>query len=142
MGRLYWFECARCGYRARVSGRADRGVNLFVQTIVCQDCKELYDVVTRMKLPADLAMNLNVNLDVWRSGMAELWPSAKGPPSFQSAVNRLTVAGRGSKFTWAQFQPRCPVFSFHRVRPWNDPDRCPRCGIYLDKNTLPYRIWD
>jgi transcription elongation factor Elf1 len=52
MGRSYWFECARCGYRAKVSGRVDRGFNFFVQTIVCRDCKELYDAVTRIKVAA------------------------------------------------------------------------------------------
>ena len=24
MGRSYWFECSRCGYRAKASGRLDR----------------------------------------------------------------------------------------------------------------------
>jgi hypothetical protein len=30
MGRSYWFECPKCGYRAKVSGRADRGLSFFV----------------------------------------------------------------------------------------------------------------
>src|ERR1700674_5874389 len=51
MGRSYWFECPRCGYRAKVSGRADRGFNFSVQSIVCRDCKELYDAVTRARIP-------------------------------------------------------------------------------------------
>ena len=51
MGRSYWFECPKCGYRAKVSGRADRGLSFFVQTILCRDCRELYDAVTRLRVP-------------------------------------------------------------------------------------------
>ena len=51
MGRSYWFECPKCGYRARVSGRADQGLSFVVQTILCCDCRELYDAVTRLKVP-------------------------------------------------------------------------------------------
>ena len=51
MGRSYWFECPKCGYRAKVSGRADRGLSFFVQTILCRDCRELYDAVIRLRVP-------------------------------------------------------------------------------------------
>ena len=51
MGRSYWFECVRCGYRAKVSGGSDRGLNVFVQTVVCRECKELFDAVTKLRLP-------------------------------------------------------------------------------------------
>jgi hypothetical protein len=50
MGRSFWFECSRCGYRATVSGGADRGRDLFVQTISCRDCRKLYDAVTRLRI--------------------------------------------------------------------------------------------
>ena len=50
MGRSYWFERSRCGYRAKVSGRADRGLHCVVQTILCRDCKELYDAVIRLRI--------------------------------------------------------------------------------------------
>ena len=49
MGRTYLFECSKCGYRARVSGGADRGRHVVVQTILCADCKELYDAVIAFK---------------------------------------------------------------------------------------------
>ena len=51
MGRTHWFECGKCGYRAKVSGRADRGLNFFVQTVSCLDCRQLYDAVTRVRVP-------------------------------------------------------------------------------------------
>lgn len=138
MGRSYWFECAKCGYRAKVAGRADRGVNVFVQTIVCHDCKELYDAVTRIRVadrPAPAGSEqLHRKLGTWQEGL-------KRPPSFAGALNRLAFTGTRN-LKWVQFPVQCPVASFHRIKPWTDPDKCPRCGIYLEKNTLPYRIWD
>jgi hypothetical protein len=132
MGRSYWFECAKCGYRAKVSGRVDRGINVFVQTIVCQDCKELYDAVTALRLPEQPEGNKR---------LASVQTAMKRPPSFQAALNRLTVTG-ARRFRWVRFGAQCPVASFHKVKAWTDPDKCPRCGLYLEKNTLPYRIWD
>jgi hypothetical protein len=65
----------------------------------------------------------------------------KQPPTFLGALNRLSVTdARNTK--WVQFPAQCPVASFHRIKPWTDPDKCPRCGIYLEKNALPFRIWE
>jgi hypothetical protein len=136
MGRSYWFECSKCGYRAKVSGRAEGGVFFAVQTIVCRDCKELYDAVTRVKIP-DGARAKPAGAG---PGLAKPW-SAKHPPTFMSALNRLTVTGE-RQFRWLQFPLRCPAHSFHRVQPWNAPDKCPRCGVYLERASLPFRIWD
>ena len=66
---------------------------------------------------------------------------SNGPPSFQNALNRLTVTG-ARRYRWQQFKPQCPVSRSHRVQQWNDPDKCPRCGLFLEKNIIPYRIWD
>jgi hypothetical protein len=137
MGRSYWFECSKCGYRAKVSGKVDRGLNFFVQTIVCRDCKELYDAVTRVKVVAEGAGKPELR----SLGSSKPWGSGRNPPTFQVALNRLTVMG-GRHFKWIQYPLQCPVMSFHRVHPWTDPDKCPRCGIYLEKNTLPFRTWD
>jgi hypothetical protein len=135
MGRSYWFECSKCGYRAKVSGRTDRGLNVFVQTIVCQDCKELYDAVTRIRVAEEpKSAGLKGKLRTLREAL-------KHPPTFLAALNRLTLMG-GQNLRWLQFPAQCPVASFHRVKPWTDPDKCPRCGIYLEKNVLPYRIWE
>jgi hypothetical protein len=140
MGRSYWYECARCGYRAKVSGRADRGLNFFVQTILCQDCKELYDAVIRMKLPDETGSNLLRNNGGFNRFRTRLW-SRTNPPSFQAALSRLLYPGV-AHFRWKSFRLQCPVASYHRVESWNEPDKCPRCGLYLDRNVLPYRIWD
>jgi hypothetical protein len=140
MGRSYWFECPRCGYRAKVSGRADRGLSFFVQTILCRDCKELYDAVTRLRILTEPGTTGSL------AGCSRIKSptsprTASVPPSFQAALNRLpTSPVKHSR--WLQFKLQCPVSALHRVQAWNEPDKCPRCGIYLEKNALPFRIWE
>jgi hypothetical protein len=46
MGTLYNFGCGSCGYQAEVSGGRDAGMAQLTATIACEDCQELYDVVT------------------------------------------------------------------------------------------------
>ena len=140
MGRSYWFECPKCGYRAKVSGRADRGLNFVVQTILCRDCKQLYDAVTRLRVPAK-PDGLR-SFAGWRlARMLDATPSVSSPPGFQSVLNRLPQTGV-KRFRWLAFNLQCPVSALHRVRSWSDPDRCPKCGVYLEKGALPYRLWD
>ena len=140
MGRSYWFECAKCGYRAKVSGRADRGLSFFVQTILCRDCKELYDAVTRLWVPDELGGLGNFGR-LRKERMPRALPGMTAPPGFQAVLNRLPLTGAKS-LKWLAFKLQCPVSAIHRVRSWNDPDRCPKCGLYLEKNALPYRLWD
>ena len=140
MGRSYWFECPKCGYRAKVSGRADRGFNFFVQSIVCRDCKELYDAVTRVRTPEE-PNALGNGSGIRRPNSPRLRSVLARPPSFQSVLNRLPYQGV-KRFRWLQFKLQCPVSPLHRVESWNEPDKCPRCGIFLEKDGLPYRIWE
>jgi hypothetical protein len=140
MGRSYWFECSKCGYRAKVSGRADRGLNVFVQTILCRDCRELYDAVTRLRVPDTLGGWGNFG-GLRRSNLIKARARITAPPSFQAVLNRLPPTGV-RRLKWLPFEIRCPVSATHRVRVWNDPDQCPKCGVYLDKSALPYRLWD
>jgi predicted RNA-binding Zn-ribbon protein involved in translation (DUF1610 family) len=140
MGRSYWFECPKCGYRARVSGRADRGLSFFVQTILCRDCKELYDSVTRLRVPDESAGW--GSLGGWqRTRFQNSQRSLRAPPAFQAALNRLPQTGV-KRFKWLPFSIQCPVSAAHHVRSWNDPDKCPKCGVFLEKSALPYRLWD
>ena len=144
MGRSYWFECSRCGYRAKVAGRADRGIQFFLQTIVCRDCKELYDAVTRVKVPDERPINgsgFRLNPAGFGPGRSLPRRYSNGPPSFQSVLNQLPLSGV-KRFKWLQFKLQCPVSASHRVQSWQDPDKCPRCGMYLEKGALPYRIWE
>jgi hypothetical protein len=43
MGTLYQFTCAACGYTTEASGGSDRGIREAVQTVSCQDCREIFD---------------------------------------------------------------------------------------------------
>ncbi len=144
MGRSYYFECSRCGYRAKVAGRADRGLQFFVQTIVCSDCRELYDAVTRLKVPDEFpgrSNGLRLNPVGFGPGRTFGSRAVNGPPTFQAALNRLHYTGI-KRFKWVHFKLHCPVSATHRVESWNDPGKCPKCAMYLDKNALPYRIWE
>jgi hypothetical protein len=121
MGRTYLFECSKCGYRARVSGGADRGRHVAVQTILCADCKELYDAVIEFK-PSR--------------------PSEKNPkivPKFAALLNRLPP--RGVRH-WVKLKAACPLSPRHRIRLWKQPDKCPKCGVFLDPSAIPFRLWD
>ncbi len=140
MGRTYWFECSKCGYRAKVSGGADRGINFFVQTIQCRDCKELYDAVTRLRIPDQPVARQNA-FGLRQTRAVGAFQPVNSPPGFQSALNRLPYRGV-NRFKWMPFKIQCPLSSNHRVQNWNAPARCPRCGAYLEQNAVPYRIWD
>jgi hypothetical protein len=143
MGRSFWFECSRCGYRATVSGGADRGRDLFVQTIHCRDCRKLYDAVTRLRVsePAPPLGGLLRPLAARARKAGGTKAKPESPPSFDAALARLPCAGvRRSR--WLHYKLQCPVSAIHRVSAWNEPDPCPQCGMVLEKNALPYRLWD
>jgi hypothetical protein len=113
-------------------------LNFFVQTIVCRDCKELYDAVIRLRLPQESQPAVAA---AGRAGAGSRLNSKASPPTFQSVASRLLYTGV-KQFAWRAFPLECPVSPLHRVQSWNAPDKCPRCGIYLEKNVLPYRLWD
>ncbi len=142
MGRSYLYECSKCGYRTKVSGRHDRGVHFHVQTITCRDCRQLYDAVVRLKvpdhgLPRFKASPPGLKEARLRSGSS----SSGGPPGFDEALNRLTFQN-APKYRWEVYRLQCPVNAGHRLRPWNEPDACPKCGVLLEKGAIPFRIWD
>jgi len=122
MGRSYLFECSKCGYTVRVAGGAAEGEHFAVQTIACTDCRALYDVVVRFK-----------------ASPRQKEDPPKTAPHFDTALNRLPPR---SVRQWLKFNPTCPVFSRHRIRFWKQPDKCPRCGNFLESNAVPFRIWD
>lgn len=45
MGRIHRFHCPGCNYDAEVSGGGDAGMEVTTTTIVCLDCKKLFDFV-------------------------------------------------------------------------------------------------
>jgi hypothetical protein len=144
MGRSYWFECPKCSYRVKVSGRADRGLNVFVQTIHCRDCRELLDVVTRIRIPEEVQDRARANSGA--GGLPGLKLPARSraandPPSVQAALGRLSRVGF-TRFKWLDFKLQCPVSPSHSVQGWGEPGKCPKCGVFLEKSAVPYRIWE
>jgi hypothetical protein len=139
MGRSYCFECSKCGYRATVAGCADGGVSFEVQTIVCRECRDLRDVVTRVK--QEPSSGLSKTAAGKRGRRVNRLLTGEAPPSFELVLNRLPPAG-AKRLRWVPYEICCPVSPLHRVQAWNDPGRCPRCGTYLDKSALPFRIWE
>ena len=144
MGRSYWFECSKCGYRVKVSGRADRGLHVFVQTIHCRDCKELLDAVTRIRMPDQVPGPVRARFSAgglaWFKLAGRNW-ATDGPPSLQTVLGRLSYIGF-TRFKWLDFEPQCPVSPRHSVQSWSEPGKCPKCGVFLEKSAVPYRIWD
>jgi len=122
MGRTYSFECCKCGYQVRVAGGAGAGEHFAVQTIACADCRALHDAVVHFK--PSLRQEEN--------------PPPAAPP-FAAMLNRLPP--RGAR-PWWKFKPACPISPRHRVRSWKQPDKCPKCGNFMEPGALPFRIWD
>jgi ribosomal protein S27AE len=142
MGRTYLFECPKCGYSAKVSGQEDRGFTLCIQTIVCRDCKKLYDAVIRIKVSEAGSSGLRLPASKFKTkNLLPLNGSHESPPPFQIALNRLAFPGQ-TMFKWKEFKLRCPVSQFHQVEPCAEVEKCPRCGTFLERHALPFRIWD
>lgn len=121
MGRTYLFECSGCGYRAHVAGGADRGRQIAIQTISCDNCRELYDAVVEFKASRQKGNH------------------PKTAPKFTALLNRLPSQGARK---WVEFKLACPVSPLHHVHVWKQMDKCPRCGMYLGSDGMPFRLWD
>ena len=132
MGKTYLFECPLCQYRAKISGGTDSGLHCEIQTVICRECRELFDVFTRQRRRADAADVIKFP-GFYRPEI---------PPVIlcDSSVNPKRERPR--PLVWRNFKLTCPVEPKHFVEPWNDPGRCPRCGNFLEKNGLPFRLWD
>ena len=134
MGKTFHFECPWCQYRANLSGGPDSGVHCEVQTVVCRDCRELYDVPTRVRRrepEKEIAPG-----NYFRALRPEIPPVVLRNGSFHALNTPLRP------LVWQQFRLECPVNPRHFVEAWKDPGRCPRCGNFLEKNGWPFRIWE
>jgi hypothetical protein len=138
MGRTYLFECSHCGYQAKVSGGVDDGFRRITQTIECLDCKDLHDVPIRTRATE---VNVCKSREKWGAKPFTTIAGGSDPSLFCKLTDRMLTTGL-SETKWSMLKPACPHSSRHRVRPWNSPGRCPRCGTYLERTLMPYRIWD
>jgi hypothetical protein len=106
---------------------------------VCRDCRKLYDAVKRLRVAAEPQRGMKLGLK--HSGLAKRHDGPPRPPTFEAALNRLAIEGL-QKSRWIKFDLRCPVSAWHKIEEWRDPGLCPRCGTFLDKDAVPYRIWE
>jgi hypothetical protein len=137
MGRTYLFECPKCGYRAKVAGGASDGARFEVQTIECADCRQLHDAVIRLKVALPKILG-----DTGAGVQIKSRPkSLKTAPPFNAVLNSLPFPAR-QRTRWQRFRLMCPISQWHRVREWNQPGKCPRCGIFLEASAVPFRIWE
>lgn len=97
-----------------------------VQTVVCRDCRELYDVFTKLRRRED-----------------DPGKPPKFPGFFRPEIPPVILRdGKAGRLVWLKFPPSCPVEPKHQVEAWNDPGRCPRCGNFMEKNGIAFRLWD
>jgi hypothetical protein len=133
MGRTFHYHCTQCQYRADLSGGADSGLNCDVQTILCRECRELFDVFTRVRRV------------VGHREFAQKF-SAFVPPEIPPVILRDSLPARKlaapRRFEWQKIKPACPVTAKHFVEAWTHPGRCPRCHAFMEQEGLPFRVWE
>lgn len=132
VGKTYQFECPLCQYQAKISGGADGGLHCEIQTVTCRECRQLYDVYTKVRRRAGAVERIKFP-GFFRPEI---------PPVMLRASTSRPDQGAAPKLVWQAFAPACPVQPKHPVMPWNDPGRCPRCGCFMEKGGFPFRIWD
>lgn len=138
MGKTFHFDCPHCHYQTRVSGGADEGVSCRVQTVVCLDCRELFDVFTRVRQRQHPVLTqrtlMNSEIIIPPALLVE-------QPVREFSVSPVPRSAPTPTF-WAELKMVCPIVKTHRIEPWRDPGRCPRCGNFIEKNGFPWKIWD
>jgi hypothetical protein len=130
MGRTYVFECQECGYCAKVAGGTAEGIEFAVQTIHCVDCRKLQDAVMYAAMPI---------IDPFVGGQE---PKGKSmPPPLTKLMTRLPFASRLATRP-QKFELACAASPDHRIRVWNQPGKCPQCGVFLERSGFPFAQWD
>lgn len=129
MGCSYMFECPRCYYRVVVAGGRASGPHCEIQTMMCIDCKALFDFAVRLRVTSE-------QLPGTAKGTG---PRPAQHPDARDVINRLV---RLTRSYWLERQPQCPNGTTHRLEPWSAPGPCPKCGTVLERTLMPYRVWD
>ena len=132
MGKTYLFECPVCQYRAQISGGADSGLHCEIQTVICRDCRQLYDVFIRQRRWSDATDRVR---------FAGFYKPEVPPVVLRRGWQSQTSIPPAS-LVWRETPLTCPVEAGHFVEAWNDPGRCPRCGNFMERTGFPFRVWD
>ena len=125
MGCVYTFICPRCEYQAHVAGKIAEGLHCVTQTIACDECKIVRDVTLKLRVTEVPEAETRILL------------TAK--PDF---LPPMLLHGKPQRTKWLEFKPTCPMDAAHRIGVWTSPGKCPRCGIFMEQDGIPYRIWD
>jgi hypothetical protein len=123
----------QCQYRSSLSGGADSGLNCDVQTIICRECRELFDVFTRVR-------RLTGHKEFARNFSMFVRPEI--PPVILRDSLFVPMRSEPRRFEWQQMRLECPVVAKHFVEAWKHPGRCPRCYAFMEQEGLPFRIWE
>jgi hypothetical protein len=133
VGKTFLFECPQCQLRANVSGGADGGLNCDVQTVICRECRKLFDVFTRVRRATG------------RTEFARNFPAFTGqeiPPVILRESLFASKRADRRRFEWHRIKLSCPVSAKHFVEPWKNPGRCPRCHAFMEQQGLALRVWE
>lgn len=91
VGAWIEFRCATCGYEAMVSGKDDAGMKVSTTTVLCEECEELYDVVTFRR-------------SRWRWPKSPVWVrsslSAGDQAGTRSGGGRIRIYARSAGARW------------------------------------------
>ena len=93
MGTLYLFTCDACGYKAEVSGGDDAGMMCLTTTIVCEECRRLYDVATQGNPGSPPGQHRSIKIACPKSGQHKVkrWRSARLCPKCNVKMRRGEV---------------------------------------------------
>ncbi len=144
---MFQYSCPHCEYQVRVVGGADNGVNCAVQTIVCLDCRKLFDVFTRLRLreggeeASSQGNKTKSNRKLLPTGIV-IPPIHLMENSWNDYSPGRQISAPVQKKYWTDVKLACPIANYHRIEVWNWPGRCPRCGTHLESNGFPFRLWD
>jgi hypothetical protein len=103
-----------------------------IQTIICRDCRQLYDVFTRQRRRKDALDQIKFP----GFHQPDLPPVILGESSVNPSPEPPTP------LIWCDYELACPVEPDHFVEVWRDPGRCPRCGNFMERSGSPFRAWD
>ncbi len=117
MAQIRQFRCPNCDFRAEVSGGEDRGLEVYIQTVVCKECTEIRDVpARRFELPEDRE---KIYPDQQAKPLISAWLIFKAG-ELRRAAKPESVAAQCTHLShyWKQVVLKCPNNPFHKVVPW------------------------
>lgn len=125
-----------------MAGREEQGLVCHVCTIVCPECSALFDAVTRARLSRDwLKGRRPLHLDAGWTPKSE-WQRTVDAVREPVTLDQVLFEHHDPRGPWVEFPVTCPNVVHHAVQPWKDPGRCPRCGVYMERTLMPFRLWE